>query len=253
MSARLTFRVIKMYIHKTLYLLTIVFSIIFSINVYASPGGYLGIKGGYKTTWFPEQTKTYDFTFFDGQKASKDYRIKTTSQHYFGNIHFGYLFPIIAHFQIGVQTGYTNYGSITIIPVDMPKSHAFEATGSMKNTLNSLNFYVVAQYDWHHYFIRTKLGTAYMINSIENNTTLVDSSGPAYFNKQYSADNSLNFTTGVSIGGYIGQHLSLALTYDHIFGKNYNDNIPKVADYRFATKLSAPTINLFGIECNYDF
>ena len=90
-----------------------------------------------------------------------------------------------------------------------------------------------------------------MMNSIANNITFVARNYG--LSKSFSAENTFNFGMGINIGGYITKNITLSLSYDHTFGRNYHNEISTVNDYRVSTKLSAPTMDLFGIQCSYHF
>lgn len=158
---------------------------------------YAGVKGGYQ-----------DFKLDKG-----GYPVR--QDHYFMNIHGGYLMHLDNGFAVGPQVGFSYYGGIKSNPLDL------------KINLYSINVYAVGRYKFEQYYLSGRLGAVYGIASGDG------------------AKSSLLFAAGLGAGYFITKNFSAGITYDHIFGKSCNG--VSSSEFKF------PAINAVGVTVDYHF
>ena len=188
----------------------------------ATPGFYVGVKGGY------DDMQVYTDNNIDGLTG-----VDLTKDKYFINIHGGYLFPITPDFTLGPQIS-LSYCSKYSLKV--------EGIGSNDNKFYSVNLFAVGQYTFKQFYVEGRLGGVAVVKNESgaiNGVEIADGSN----------DTEYNFAAGAGVGYYFTPNLSAGITYDHIFGKNYNSQTA-VATEKYN---SVPTMDSIGAQITYHF
>ena len=117
--------------------------------------------------------------------------------------------------------------------------------------LSSINFYAVAEYDVNHYFIQARASMLYMMSKVDNDYRLQGLKG-VILSKEIKSDGGVFPAAGLSLGGYISQHISISASYDHVFATN-SYNLNEIGDYTKTSYVKVPSMDLIGAQLSYHF
>jgi len=196
---------------------------------FAAAGAYVGVKGGYNNMEVTTGSATLNGT---GVSVSTD--------DYFYNIHAGYLFPVAPQMFLGPQIGYTRYGNYKV-------DGKGNFTSSMKEEISGINLLLVGQYDFsNQFYLQGRIGAEYA--KMQGSGGL-DAAGITQLGNV--SKNQILPTAGISVGYYFLPQLSGALTYDHLFGKNYNDNYGESDGGNNNDVI--PAMDSLGVSVSYHF